>query len=281
MISAKCFATFRLSSAAPNSYKNCQFLNDSFANFTILLEGNPRPDITPGQFRTTQSWIGAGNASLNTAAFVPTPPDTILELLGDLDKFIHRPASMQYLAKLGIIHAQFETIHPFVDGNGRIGRMLIPLLLVHRGILHQPIIYPSLFLKRTRSEYYDLLQRTRTHGDLEGWIAYFVRMIKLSAEESIEKAAEISKLRNETQSHLRQTLGKLGHILVSVLDTLFETPYVTPRGLQRQFGISKPTALRWVSALQSANVLAPVARISRTNVYSFTAYLELLRDGMD
>jgi Fic family protein len=132
---------------------------------------------SPGEFRTSQNWLGRPGCTLETATFVPPPPQELLAALGDLEKFLHDPAPMPALVKVGLAHAQFETIHPFLDGNGRVGRLLITFLLCEQEILKRPLLYLSYYFKKNRLEYYDRLQAVRDHGDWEGWLKYFLRGI--------------------------------------------------------------------------------------------------------
>ena len=163
----------------------------------ILLEGTRGAQRTPGEFRTSQNWIGPPGASLNEAIFIPPPPAALISSLSDLEKFLHSNDSIPPLVKIALIHAQFETIHPFLDGNGRVGRLLITFYLLWREILSKPLLYLSDYLKKNRNEYYDLLMKVRTEGDWERWIRFFLNGVSLTSEEASNTAREIIKLKDD------------------------------------------------------------------------------------
>src|SRR5579863_7325651 len=159
----------------------------------ILLRGGRGANKTPGEFRRSQNWIGGSRPG--NAAFVPPPPELVQECLGQFELFLHETQSgLPLLIKAGLIHVQFETIHPFLDGNGRLGRLLITFMLCEKGVLRDPILYPSLYLKSNRNQYYDLLQRVRTEGAWENWLAFFIQGVAVAAQEAAETAERTLKL---------------------------------------------------------------------------------------
>ncbi|MGH7863193.1 MAG: Fic family protein, partial [Candidatus Dormibacteraceae bacterium] len=162
-----------------------------------LLSGVRGADRDPGEFRRSQNWIGAAGVSLDQAYYVPPPPVDMEQALGDLEKFLHDPRPVPPLVRCGLAHAQFETIHPFLDGNGRVGRLLITFLLVQQGVLRRPLLYLSLYFKQHRNEYYDRLQAIRTQGDWEAWLRFFLRGVGEVATQATETARKILRLREE------------------------------------------------------------------------------------
>jgi Fic family protein len=163
-----------------------------------LLRGVRGSRLTPGDLRISQNWIGPSGSTLRGASFVPPPPHVVPEALADLERFLHASDDLPPVVKIGLAHAQFETIHPFLDGNGRVGRLLITFLLTERAILHKPVLYLSHYFKRHRATYYDLLQAVRDEGDWEGWLAFFLRGVaEVSAEAATQTARRILLLREE------------------------------------------------------------------------------------
>ncbi len=166
-----------------------------------LLSGVRGSERNPGEFRTSQNWIGPSGCTLNDAQFVPPPPHEMMEALDNLERFLHAPIPMPQLMKAGIAHAQFETIHPFLDGNGRVGRLLITFLLCQQGILQYPLLYLSHYFKQHRSEYYERLQSIRESGDWEGWLKFFLKGVDEVSQEAAATAKQIVRLREEHREH--------------------------------------------------------------------------------
>jgi Fic family protein len=168
-----------------------------------LLSGVRGADTDPGEFRRSQNWISPANAPLSRATFVPPPPGEMHEALENFEKFLHEGAELPPLVHCALVHAQFETIHPFLDGNGRVGRLLITFLLCHRGSLHRPLLYLSAYLKAHRLEYYDRLTAIREKGDWEDWLAFFLRGVAETADEATWTARDILNLRDEHRSRVQ------------------------------------------------------------------------------
>jgi Fic family protein len=241
-----------------------------------LMQGVRGEHLEPGEFRRSQNWIGPAGCTLNTASFVPPPPHQLLQLLGDLERFLYDD-TLPPLVHAALAHAQFETIHPFLDGNGRVGRLLITFLLCQRGVLSRPLLYLSHFLKRHRSEYYELLQNVRTKGAWEDWLAFFLRGVCDVATQAQATARKILDLR--TRYHmLLQNEGKAAATLLRALDILFAQPILTPSALETKLGVTYVTANNHVARLVELGVLQETTGYKRNRRFSFVPYLLLFDD---
>ncbi len=239
----------------------------------VLMAGVRGSEKTPGEFRTSQNWIGFTGASLNDASFVPPPPQELPRLLGNLERFLHEPGALPPLIHAGVAHAQFETIHPFLDGNGRVGRLLITFLLVHGKVLERPLLYLSYFLKRHRSEYYDRLMAVRD-GDWEGWLEFFLRGVAQTSWDATRTAAAILSMREDH----RREVGGLGPNAPRLLDRLFEQPVVNVAWVQKAIGVSWPTANKLINQLVERGLLTEVTGQRRNRVFRYAPYLALFGD---
>jgi len=239
----------------------------------VLMSGVRGSEKTPGEFRTSQNWIGPAGASLSEALFVPPPAHELQALLGDLEKFLHNRGSIPRLVHAGIAHAQFETIHPFLDGNGRVGRLLITFLLVHEGVLDKPLLYLSHYLKRHRSEYYDRLMGVRD-GDWEAWLEFFLRGVAEISREATATAGSILALRDEH----RTVTADLGPNAMRLLDRLFEQPVVNVAWVEKALNVSWPTANKLVGNLVDRDLLVEVTGYRRHRVFRYGPYLRLFED---
>lgn len=237
-----------------------------------LLTGVRGQERHPGRFRTTQNWVGPAGATIETATFVPPGPDHLAEAFGDLEKFFH-DRSMPPLVHAGLAHAQFETIHPFLDGNGRVGRLLITLLLVERQVLTRPLLYLSLYLKQNRTEYYDRLTAIRQRGDWEGWLRFFLTGVAVTADDAAAVAGSLTDLRDQ---HLRRAAAEsFGRYGVPLLDLLTEQPLITVSYAVERLGAS-PTTIGGL--LDKATRLGMVEEITgqrRNRVYRYSPFLDL------
>ncbi|MFO0686925.1 MAG: Fic family protein [Sandaracinus sp.] len=242
-----------------------------------LMKDTRGHERQPGEFRTTQNWIGAGGSTLATASFVPPAPHRLGEALGNLEKFLH-DEQLPPLVHAAVAHAQFETIHPFLDGNGRVGRLLITFLLCHRGVLGKPLLYLSHYLKRNRAEYYDRLQAIRLEGRWEEWIAFFLRGVAEVARAAIETARRIIALRDE-KGRLLQAEGKASGNLLRALDVLFEQPIVTVRLVEQRLDVTFATANSVVARLVEVGVLRERTGYARNRRFVFEPYLSLFDAG--
>jgi Fic family protein len=242
----------------------------------ILLQSGRGSRSTPGEFRTSQNWIGGSRPG--NALFVPPPAVELRQGLNDWESFIHTAAErFPVLVQCALLHVQFETLHPFLDGNGRIGRLLITLLLVERGVLHQPLLYMSLYLKQHRDRYYDLLQQVRTGGDWEAWLAFFARGVISTAEKAVSLAKEILELFQRDELRLKSHAARVGSAL-QVLHQLQRTPYVSATRLSMQTGLSLNTVLSSLRTLEALEIVREMPS-RRGKLVSYYNYLRLLDEG--
>ena len=238
-----------------------------------LLRGVRGQERQPGEFRRIQNWIGAARVPLAAALFVPPPPDAMTQALGNLERFMHDP-EYPVLLRAGLIHAQFETIHPFLDGNGRVGRMLITFLLCEQGVMSRPLLYLSHFLRRHRGEYYERLRAIRDEGDWEGWLKFFLRGVKEASGQASETARRILALREEFRSALAKQ-GRASGTLLRALDTLFDQPVVGVRSLADRLGVTFASANGVAERLVQAGVLSEVTGQRRNRLFMFRPYVAL------
>ena len=243
----------------------------------VLLAGGRGGEKQPGEFRTSQNWI-AGTRPGN-AAFVPPPPERLTECLHHFELFLHddRP-ELPTLVKAGLIHVQFETIHPFLDGNGRLGRLLITLLLCQRQALREPILYLSLYLKTHRSVYYQLLDRVRSAGDWEAWLDFFLRGVKETSEQAAEAARQIVSLFDEHQRQI-QTLGRPAASVLRVFQHLQRNPSVTIPATAEKTGVSAPTVAKSLAHLRQSGIVTEKTGRERNRLFVYEAYLKILNEG--
>jgi Fic family protein len=240
-----------------------------------LLKGVRGSKMTPGELRRSQNWIGPGGCSLGDATFVPPPPAEVPTALGDLEKFLHNGEDIPLLIKIGLVHAQFETIHPFLDGNGRIGRLLITFLLCERNALHKPVLYLSHYLKRHRQEYYDHLQAIRDRGDWEGWLVFFLRGVAEVSMQAAETARKIIELR---EHHRRAITGQLGRAAGNghrVLERLYERPIVRVADVCELLGTTFAGANQIVQRLVGLKILAELTGQARNRRFRYDDYVRL------
>jgi Fic family protein len=242
----------------------------------LLREGRGSK-ATPGEFRRTQNWIGPGGATLKQATFVPPPVPEMKNALHDFETYLHANSSYPTLIDVGLAHAQFETIHPFLDGNGRVGRLLNTFLLVHRGVLRKPLLYLSYYFKLHRTEYYDRLMAVRLQGDWEGWIRFFLRGVAQTAREATETAERIFELREVHRALvLDKKLGQNGLLLLS---SLFRRPLINIKVAATVLGSTFPTASRLVLAFEDLGMVREITGGKRSRVFRYEPYLALFEDS--
>ena len=246
-----------------------------------LMQGVRGGTRDPGEFRTSQNWIGAPGSTITSASFIPPPPHELTQALGDLERFIHDPAPMPYLIKVGLIHAQFETIHPFLDGNGRVGRLLITFLLCERDILKRPLLYLSDYLKRHRLDYYELLQNIRDSGDWEAWIKFFLRGVFEVAQAAARTARAVVSLREQHRSRLLSELGRGASPAVGLLEFLYQQPIVSVQMVQQRTGLSFSNANGLVGRLVDLGIMREITGGRRNRRFSYEPYLALFGEGED
>jgi Fic family protein len=240
-----------------------------------LLSGTRGSRRLPGEFRRSQNSIGPENATLSEATFVPPPVHEMKLALDNFERFLHEDEPPA-LVHAGLAHAQFETIHPFLDGNGRVGRLLITFLLVHRGVLHRPLLYLSVYLKRHRAEYYDRLMAIRNSGDWEAWLRFFLTGVAQTAEEATATARAILELREAHRRLIQEkTSGVNG---LRLLDLLFERPLVHVNLVKDSLGIAFVTANKLVEQLEGLGILNEITGRRRDRIFSYTPYVALFRD---
>lgn len=229
----------------------------------------------PGEVRTTQNWIGPEGCTLNEAAFVPPPPSEVGPALGTLETFIHAESPLPPLIKIGLIHAQFETIHPFLDGNGRVGRLLITFLLCTNQILLRPVLYLSHFLRQNRTAYYEVLQGVRDRGDWEAWLKFFLRGVAQVSLEATETARRIVELRESRRRQITAEFGRAAGSGLNVLEHLFERPVQTVSYIAGRLGVTFAAANSLVDRFVEMGVLVEITGQKRYRVFSFDEYVNL------
>ncbi|MBN1911826.1 MAG: Fic family protein [Pirellulales bacterium] len=238
-----------------------------------LMQGVRGADKQPGTIRTSQNWIGGSRPG--NARFVPPPPEEAPEALATLERWIHGEDPLPPLVRAGLAHVQFETIHPFLDGNGRIGRLLISLLVEHWGLLSSPLLYLSLAFKRHRQEYYRRLMEVRDHGDWEGWTAFFLRAVREASEDGVDLARRLfDLLGRDRQAILRHESATLPAI--RLFEVLYEHPMITHATAIHLLDITKPTAAKAINTLVRAGILREITGKRRDRVYAYRAYLDAL-----
>jgi len=239
----------------------------------ILMQGVRGEHKQPGEFRISQNWIGG--SSLTDAVFIPPHQNEVPELMGDLEKFWHNESIIvPHLIRLALSHYQFETIHPFLDGNGRIGRLLVPLYLVGHGLLAKPSLYLSDFFERNRASYYDALMRVRLSNDIIHWVRFFLTGVAETAAKGRDVFRQILVLRTQSE-HALLSLGKRAHSAQQALNLLYRKPLITSADLEQALEISTPTANGLIKELIRLGILKEITGQQRGKVYAFEAYLNL------
>ncbi len=241
----------------------------------ILLQGARGKHKLPGEFRKSQNWIGG--ASIDDATFVPPVHNSISELMSDLEKFVHdEEYYFPDLLKIALVHYQFETIHPFLDGNGRVGRLMITLYLVEKGILKKPILYLSDFFERNRELYYNNLTLVRTQNNIEQWFKFFLVGIIETAKNSIETFDKILKLQKETENKI-QKLGSRANNATLIVNYLFQRPIMNAKKAKEITGLSMPSVYTLLDELEKIKILVEITGGKRSKLYSFRQYIGLFK----
>ncbi|MBN2028027.1 MAG: Fic family protein [Actinobacteria bacterium] len=243
-----------------------------------LLKGVRGAERQPGELRKTQNWIGPKGATLLDAAFIPPPPDEVPDALAKFENFIHDEDQMPALIKIGLAHAQFETIHPFLDGNGRIGRLLVTFLLCEREILQKPVLYLSHYFRRRRSQYYDLLQTIRDEGDWESWILFFLEGVADVAKEATETARQIVALRESHRRLITENFGRVAGNGLKVLESLYSLPIVTVGKVAAITGVSFSAANQLVNRFVEFELLSEFTGQARNRRFRYNQYIGLFAD---
>lgn len=242
-----------------------------------LLRDGRGAQATPGEFRRSQNWIGPAGASLRQATFIPPPVPEMHHSLGEYESFLHTASDgIPLLVRAGLAHAQFETIHPFLDGNGRVGRLLITFMLVHGGAMRAPVLYLSHYFKLHRAEYYDRLMAVRLSGDWEGWLRFFLRGVVETAEEAADKAERIFELRERHRALVMSDSGANGLKLLSIL---YERPLVNVKLVSQVVKVAFPTANRLVARFEELGLLREVTGQRRSRVFRYEPYIQLFDEA--
>src|SRR5579884_3069279 len=243
-----------------------------------LMRGVRGGRLPPGELRTSQNWIGPAGCTLAEATFVPPPPHEVPNALTDLERFLQAKDDLPVLVKVGLAHAQFETIHPFLDGNGRIGRLLITFLLTERRLLARPVLYLSHYFKRHRTEYYDRLQAVRDQGDWEGWLAFFLRGVAEVAAEAAQTAAAVLRMREEYRNRITERLGRAAANGHRIMEKLFDHPIVTVGTVRKWLDVTPAGANNLVNRLVEVGVLREITGYARNRRFRFDPYLRVFEE---
>jgi Fic family protein len=245
----------------------------------ILLRGGRGANRTPGEFRRSQNWVGGTRPG--NAAFVPPPPERLMECLDSLERFLHdEKQKLPILVEAGLVHVQFETIHPFLDGNGRLGRLLITLLLCSKGALREPLLYLSLYFKTNRERYYEFLQSVRTHGAWEEWLAFFLEGTEVTAHSAAEAAKQILTLFAKDRDRV-QTIGRAASSALRVHEYMQKKPLAAIGSVAADLKISIPTATVALDHLVRLGIAKEVTGKRRARVFGYSRYLKILSEGTE
>jgi Fic family protein len=243
-----------------------------------LMEGVRGNQAAPGEFRRTQNWIGAPGCTLNDATYVPPSVDEMNVALDALEKFLHSEDDLPPLVRLALIHYQFEAIHPFIDGNGRIGRLLVSLLLVHWNLLPLPLLYLSAFFEKNRQDYYDLLMAVSARGAWREWVSFFLRGVAEQARDAVVRAKRLQDLQSEWRHRLVQ--ARTSGLAFSLVDALFDSPVMTIPQAQRQLDVKQyHSARRHIRQLVKLGILKPVDESTYGKTFVAAEILRLISEG--
>jgi Fic family protein len=244
----------------------------------VLLAKGKGKDKRPGEFRDSQNWIGGSRPG--NAAFVPAPKEEVVTLMGQIETFYHENRSLPALVKAALIHVQFETVHPFLDGNGRLGRMLITLMLVADGVLSEPLLYLSLYFKQHRSSYYDLLQRVRFEGDWEEWLSFFFTAVLETAQQAVSTAHEVLRLFKRDRNRV-EGLGRIRGTTILVHELFQKKPYLTISSASKELHLSQPAVTNAMRALQKLKMVKETSGRNWNRIYVYSNYLRIMTEGAE
>jgi Fic family protein len=243
-----------------------------------LMRGVRGGRLAPGELRTSQNWIGPGGCTLAEATFVPPPPHEVPQALADLERFLHADNPPPALVWVGLAHAQFETIHPFLDGNGRVGRLLITFLLTEKRLLSKPVLYLSHYFKRHRAEYYDRLQAVRDTGDWEGWLMFFLQGVAEVSREATQTAAAVLRMREDYRAMITERLGRAAGSGQRIMDRLFDHPIVSVATVREWLDVTPAGAHNLVNRLVDIGLLKEITGYARNRRFRFDPYLKLFEE---
>jgi len=244
----------------------------------LLMQGVRGADRQPGEFRSSQNWIGNPGDTKETAKFMPPSPTDMDKALDDLEKFIHKEVSLPLLLKVGLVHAQFETIHPFLDGNGRMGRLLITFILCSEEVLRRPLLYLSYFFKANRFEYYGYLQKIRDEGDWESWLKFFLQGVNEVARQATTTANNIVLLRERHRGVIATNFPRSAGPAYQLLEYLYKRPIITANGVTTVTGLSYQNANRLVLKFQEIGLLRQMDTYQRNRRFVYSDYLAMFAD---
>jgi Fic family protein len=243
----------------------------------VLLRDGRGSEKSPGEFRRSQNWIGGTRPG--NAVFVPPPPDRVLDAMSTLELFLHdKPERSSLLIKAALAHAQFETIHPFLDGNGRVGRLLVPLLLCLEGVLREPLLYLSLYFKSHRDRYYELLNAVRIKGEWEAWVEFFLEGVQEMAENAVGSARRLADMMSRDRARI-QRLGRVAGSSLQVHQSLQARPITTLASLAKETRLTMPTVTKAVQALEDEGIVNEITGRRRGRIYSYREYMDIMNEG--
>lgn len=242
----------------------------------VLMSGVRGQEKSPGEFRISQNWIGAAGSSIKNARYIPPNPEDMINAMSDLEKYINSDDSMDLLIQVALLHYQFETIHPFLDGNGRVGRLLITLFLMEKKVLNSPALYISYYLKKNRIEYYDRMSEVRNKDNYEQWIKFFLNAIKESAEESVDTIKKLSAL-HEVNIEKINAMGRAAKNARAVFDYLEQNPIIDIGKTAGELNLAFSTVSLAVSRLVDSGILIQTNNANRNRVFAYEEYLTILR----
>jgi Fic family protein len=243
---------------------------------SILMEGVRGEHATAGEFRQSQNWIGPPGCALNEVTFIPPPVPEMQKCLNQLEKFLHTEKDLPLLVQLALVHYQFEAVHPFLDGNGRIGRLLITLFLCQRGVLTKPLLYLSAFFERHRQDYYDLLLKISQEGAWREWIEFFLRAVVEQSGDAVSRARRILDIHHTYTQASREK--KLTPTAGQLIELIFMRPLLNARAAQEYLNVTFPAAQKALNALVEAEILAEITGGRRNRVYAAKEILEILEE---
>jgi len=244
----------------------------------VLMSGVRGQEKNPGEFRHSQNWIGAADSTLNTASFVPPSPEDMIQAMSDLEKYVNATDELDVLIRVALIHYQFETIHPFLDGNGRIGRLLITLFLMEQNVLTTPALYISYFLKKNRIEYYDRMTEVRNKDNYEQWVKFFLQATYESAKDATEAIDKLNALHNKNCAVIEK-MGRSAKTAMKLFTYLETNPIIDIQKTAKDLGIAFNTISSAVKHLCDANILEQTSDQSRNRAFAYKEYLDILREG--
>lgn len=245
---------------------------------SVLMEGVRGQEKSPGEFRASQNWIGGQGSTLKNAMYIPPHPEDMIEAMSELEKFINNEDSLDALIRASLIHYQFETIHPFLDGNGRIGRLLIILFLMEQKLISTPALYISYYLKKNRMEYYDRMTEVRNKGNYEQWIKFFLRAVEETSIDAIKTIDQLNALRVENESIINN-MGRSSKSTMQVFRYLESNPIIDIGKTAESLGLSFNTVSSAVQRLVTVGILSQTENISRNRTFVYEKYLNILKNG--